>query len=84
MVTTSAQHVDPALMHAPGPRRFVVSWDHRRAKRGGESRYIRHQAEGVIFSNGRVALDFGPAYEYLGELEDALRQWGMYDIRFLD
>lgn len=74
----------PIPLCTTGARRFVVRWNNSKSKSASPGKHAWHEAEGVRFSNGRVALDYAISYAYLGELEETLRHEGEYRIEWVD
>lgn len=68
------------------PRVFRLRWNNSKMRATSKMRIDRnawHEAYGVRFPNGRVALDFGPGYDMMADLEDAYRDMGEFKVEWL-
>lgn len=82
----SAAYPPPLRNPCDTPRLFRLRWNNSKLRAVSKARIDRnvwHEAYGVRFANGRVALDFGPGYEMMSDLEDAYRAMGEYKVEWL-
>lgn len=74
------------LQPRSGIRAFVVHFDNAK-KRGRGKQVESHEAEGVVFSSGRVCIDTEhvaqKGYTSIGEMEEQLGKYGNVSIEWM-
>lgn len=88
MVTNTEElALDVPESHEKAPedfKRLFVRWNYANAKKGGDSRFLWHEAYAAQYPNGRISLDCRGGYDCLSDLKHALGVQGKYEIVWFD
>lgn len=68
--------------------RFLLKYDYSKAKSGGMTRFQKHEAEGVRFSEGYVAVVYKngntDGFPNVNAMTVALERQGSYELEWVD
>lgn len=81
---TSAETINTLIARRAQPRVFLVCWDNSKTRTRDSRKNEKHEAWGVAFPNGFVALDNGATFSMMSELHHMLDLKGSYEIKYLD